>query len=48
MNDAQIWTMIGAFSTLMFGMLTGISTLRTGSRVTLSRHRPEDDRASRR
>ncbi|WEK62157.1 MAG: hypothetical protein P0Y60_05230 [Candidatus Microbacterium colombiense] len=27
MNDAQIWTMIGSFSALMFGMLTVISTL---------------------
>ena len=27
MNDAQIWTMIGAFVTLMFGMLTVVSTL---------------------
>lgn len=27
MNDAQIWTMIGAFSALMLGMLTVVSTL---------------------
>lgn len=27
MNDAQIWTMIGSFTTLMFGTLTVISTL---------------------
>lgn len=27
MNDAQIWTMIGAFSALMIGTLTVISTL---------------------
>ena len=27
MNDAQIWTMIGAFTALMFGMLTVVSTL---------------------
>lgn len=27
MNDAQIWTMIGSFTTLMFGMLTVVSTL---------------------
>ena len=27
MNDAQIWTMIGAFCALMFGMLTVVSTL---------------------
>ncbi|MGM1017214.1 MAG: hypothetical protein ACQEW8_06730 [Actinomycetota bacterium] len=27
MNDAQIWTMIGAFIALMFGMLTVVSTL---------------------
>jgi hypothetical protein len=27
MNDAQIWTMIGAFTALMIGMLTVISTL---------------------
>lgn len=27
MNDAQIWTMIGAFVTLMFGTLTLVSTL---------------------
>ncbi|UNK70268.1 hypothetical protein [Microbacterium sp. H1-D42] len=26
-NDAQIWTMIGAFCALMFGMLTVVSTL---------------------
>lgn len=29
MNDAQIWTMIGAFTALMFGMLTVVSTLFT-------------------
>jgi len=27
MNDAQIWTMIGTFTALMFGMLTVVSTL---------------------
>jgi hypothetical protein len=27
MNDAQIWTMIGSFTALMFGMLTVVSTL---------------------
>lgn len=27
MNDAQIWAMIGAFTALMFGMLTVVSTL---------------------
>lgn len=27
MNDAQIWTMIGAFTALMFGMVTVVSTL---------------------
>lgn len=27
MNDAQIWTMIGAFAALMFGMMTVVSTL---------------------
>lgn len=27
MNDAQIWTMIGAFTALMFGMLAVVSTL---------------------
>ncbi|MCE4025280.1 MULTISPECIES: hypothetical protein [unclassified Microbacterium] len=27
MNDAQIWTMIGAFTALMLGMLTIVSTL---------------------
>jgi hypothetical protein len=27
MNDAQIWTMIGAFTALMFGMFTVVSTL---------------------
>lgn len=27
MNDAQIWVMIGAFTALMFGMLTVVSTL---------------------
>ena len=27
MDDAQIWTMIGAFTALMFGMLTIVSTL---------------------
>lgn len=27
MNDAQIWTMIGCFTALMFGMLTVVSTL---------------------
>lgn len=27
MSDAQIWTMIGAFTALMFGMLTIVSTL---------------------
>ncbi|WP_295010437.1 hypothetical protein [uncultured Microbacterium sp.] len=27
MNDAQIWTMVGAFTALMFGMLTVVSTL---------------------
>ncbi|MFF7291534.1 hypothetical protein ACFY9N_03280 [Microbacterium sp. NPDC008134] len=27
MNDAQIWAMIGAFTALMLGMLTVISTL---------------------
>ncbi|MGM7697917.1 hypothetical protein [Microbacterium sp. A84] len=27
LNDAQIWTMIGAFIALMFGMLTVVSTL---------------------
>jgi hypothetical protein len=27
MNDAQIWTMIGAFTALMFGMITVVSTL---------------------
>lgn len=27
MNDAQIWTMIGAFTALMFGMLTVVSTM---------------------
>jgi hypothetical protein len=27
MNDAQIWTMIGTFTALMFGMLTAVSTL---------------------
>lgn len=27
MNDAQIWTMIGAFTALMLGMLTVVSTL---------------------
>ncbi len=27
MNDAQIWTMIGAFTALMFGMLTVVSSL---------------------
>lgn len=27
MNDAQIWTMIGAFSALMFSTLTVVSTL---------------------
>jgi hypothetical protein len=27
MNDAQIWTMIGAFTALMFGMMTVVSTL---------------------
>ena len=27
MNDAQIWTMIGAFIALMFGMITVVSTL---------------------
>lgn len=27
MDDAQIWTMIGAFTALMFGMLTVVSTL---------------------
>ena len=27
MNDAQIWTMIGAFSALMFSTLTVVSTV---------------------
>lgn len=27
MNDAQIWTMIGSFTALMFGMLTVVATL---------------------
>ena len=27
MNDAQIWTMIGAFTALMFGRLAVVSTL---------------------
>jgi len=27
MNDAQIWTMIGAFTALMFGMLATVSSL---------------------
>lgn len=27
MNDAQIWTMIGAFTALMLGMLTVVSAL---------------------
>ncbi|WP_334148694.1 hypothetical protein [Microbacterium sp.] len=27
MNDAQIWTMIGSLTALMFGMLTVVSTL---------------------
>lgn len=27
MNDAQIWTMIGAFTALMFGMVTVVSTM---------------------
>lgn len=27
MNDAQIWTMIGAFTALMFGVLSVMSTL---------------------
>jgi len=27
MNDAQIWTMIGSFTALMFGMLTVVTTL---------------------
>jgi hypothetical protein len=27
MTDAQIWTMIGCFTALMFGMLTVVSTL---------------------
>lgn len=27
MKDAQIWTMIGCFTALMFGMLTVVSTL---------------------
>lgn len=27
MNDAQIWTMIGAFTALVFGMLTVVSTM---------------------
>lgn len=27
MNDAQIWAMIGAFTALMLGMLTVVSTL---------------------
>jgi len=27
MNDAQIWTMIGAFTALMLGMMTVVSTL---------------------
>ncbi|MEV8173679.1 hypothetical protein [Microbacterium sp. NPDC079176] len=27
MNDAQIWTMIGCFTALMFGMLTVVSTV---------------------
>jgi len=27
LNDAQIWTMIGAFTALMFGTLTVVSTL---------------------
>lgn len=27
LNDAQIWTMIGAFTALMFGMLAVVSTL---------------------
>ncbi len=27
MNDAQIWTMIGSFTALMFGTLTVVSTL---------------------
>lgn len=27
MNDAQIWTMIGAFTALMLGMMTIVSTL---------------------
>lgn len=27
MNDAQIWTMIGCFTALMFGMVTVVSTL---------------------
>lgn len=27
LDDAQIWTMIGAFTALMFGMLTVVSTL---------------------
>ena len=27
MNEAQTWTMIGAFIALMFGMLTIVSTL---------------------
>ena len=27
MNDAQIWTTIGAFTALMFGMLAVVSTL---------------------
>jgi len=27
MNDAQIWTMIGAFTALMLGMLTVVSTM---------------------
>ncbi len=27
MHDAQIWTMIGAFTALMFGMLAVVSTL---------------------
>ncbi|MFB7845222.1 hypothetical protein [Microbacterium sp. NPDC056052] len=27
MNDAQTWTMIGAFTALMFGMMTIVSTL---------------------
>ena len=27
MNDAQIWTMIGSFTVLMFSTLTVVSTL---------------------